>query len=174
MRDLDAREARFVAEYLTDLDPKRAALASGYSKTTAASKAYQWVSNSKVKPHVFEAVAAAQSARSQRTEIGSDWVLTRLHEEATADLADILDEAGVVRPVKDWPKIWRQGLVAGIEVKEDHVEGVKVGETVKIKLSDRIKRIELIGKHVNVQAFRDQVHNTGTISLTVSPDDAEL
>lgn len=173
-KKLDAREARFVAEYLIDLDPKQAALRAGYSATTAASKAYQWVSNGKVKPHVFEAVQAAQAKRAQRTEIDADWVLHRLADEATADLADILDDAGAIKPVKDWPLIWRQGLVAGLDVHEEVVEGVKIGQTVKVKLSDRIKRIELIGKHVNVQAFREQVHNTGAIALTVSPEDAEL
>ncbi|MDL2401582.1 terminase small subunit [Rhizobium mayense] len=47
---LTHREIRFVREYLIDLDPKRAAIEAGYSKTVAASKAYQWVSNGKVKP----------------------------------------------------------------------------------------------------------------------------
>lgn len=75
-------------------------------------------------------------------------------DEATADLADILDEHGGVRPVADWPLIWRQRLVAGFEVTEMTVEGVKVGQTVKVKLSDRIKRLELIGKHVGVQRER--------------------
>ena len=31
----------------------------------------------------------------------------------------------------------------------------KLGNLRKIKLSDRIKRIELIGRHVNIGAFRD-------------------
>ena len=40
-------------------------------------------------------------------------------------------------------------------------DGAKVGQTVKLRLSERIKRIELIGKHVNVGAFRDRVEHTG-------------
>jgi phage terminase small subunit len=52
-RTLDARESRFVDEYLIDLDTERAALAAGYSPSMAKSKAYQWVSNGKVKNHVF-------------------------------------------------------------------------------------------------------------------------
>ena len=42
---IGAREKRFIDEYLVDLDPKRAAIEAGYSKSVAASKAYQWVSN---------------------------------------------------------------------------------------------------------------------------------
>ena len=35
---------------------------------------------------------AAQKARSERTQVSSDYVLKRLHDEAEADLADIYDE----------------------------------------------------------------------------------
>lgn len=79
-KQLDAREQRFVDEYLLDLDPKRAAVAAGYATTTAHNKSYGWVSKSQsTKPHVFEAIEKAQAARSERTEITQDWVLTNLH-----------------------------------------------------------------------------------------------
>ena len=167
-KSLTPKQARFVEEFLIDLNATQAAIRSGYAHpTTQGPRLLENVG-------VATAIAAAQAGRSKRTEINSDWVLSRLASEATADLADILDNAGSIKPVADWPLIWRQGLVAGIDVQENEVEGVKVGQTVKIKLSDRIKRIELIGKHVDVQAFRDQVHNTGGITLTVTPEDAEL
>ena len=166
--DLTPKQARFVEEFLIDLNATQAAIRAGYAHpTTQGPRLLDNVG-------VAAAIAAAQEKRSRRTEIDAAWVLTRLHDDATADLADILDDAGAVKPVKEWPLIWRQGLVAGIDVQEDMINGEKIGQTVKVKLSDRIKRIELIGKHVNVQAFREQVHSTGTISLTVSPDDAEL
>lgn len=167
---LTAKQERFVGEYLLDLNATQAAIRAGYSEKTAKSQGQRLLTN----VDVARALSEAQAKRAERTEIDADWVLRRLGEEATADLADILDEAGAVRPVAEWPLIWRQGLVAGLDVHEELVEGQKVGQTVKVKLSDRIKRIELIGKHVNVQAFREQVHNTGEINLTVSQDDAEL
>ena len=165
---LTAMQARFVEEYLIDLNATQAAIRAGYAHpTTQGPRLLENVG-------VAAAIAAAQEKRSKRTEIDAAWVLTRLHDEATADLADILDEAGAIKPVKEWPLIWRQGLVAGIDVQESVIEGVKVGQTVKVKLSDRIKRLELIGKHVNVQAFRDQVHQTGAVTLNVTQEDAEL
>lgn len=167
---LTDKQLRFIDEYLLDLSPKRAAIRAGYSKGSAAVSGFKLLKNSKVAAEITR----LKAARSKRTDIDADWVLRRLADEAEADLADIVGDSGEILPVREWPKIWRQGLVAGIEVKEDMVEGVKVGETVKIKLSDRVKRIELIGKHVNVQAFREQVHGTGEMSITVSPDDANL
>lgn len=154
---LTAKQARFVEEYLIDLNATQAATRAGYSAKTARQTGAENLS----KPVIADAIAEAQGERSERVKVDADWVLSRLSDEATADLADILDEAGVIRPVRDWPLIWRQGLVAGIDVQEMLVEGVKVGETVKIKLSDRIRRIELIGKHVGVGAFRERVEHTG-------------
>lgn len=166
--DLTPKQARFVEEYLIDPNATQAAIRAGYAHpTTQGPRLLDNVG-------VAAAIAAAQEKRSRRTEIDAAWVLTRLHVEATADLADILDDAGAIKPVKEWPLIWRQGLVAGIDVQENVIEGVKVGQTVKVKLSDRIKRLELIGKHVNVQAFRDQVHQTGAVTLNVTQEDAEL
>lgn len=166
-KKLDPRERRFVAEYLIDLDPRRAAVDSGYSATTAATKAYQWVSNGKAKPHVFEAVEKAKAKRAARTEIDADWVLRRLGDEAIADIGDILDEGGAIRPVSEWPLIWRQGLVSDLDIREEMIEGQSVGRVVKVKVSDRIKRVELIGKHVSVGAFSNVLdHKSSDGSMT--------
>lgn len=167
---ISKKQEAFVREYLIDLNATQAAIRAGYSEKTAK----QIGAENLTKPVLQLMIAEAQQARAKRTEIDADWVLRRLADEATADLADILDEAGSIKAVRDWPLIWRQGLVSGVDVQEDIVDGAKVGQTVKIKLSDRIKRIELIGKHVNVQAFKDQVEHKGGISLTVTQDDAEL
>ena len=77
--------------------------------------------------------------------------------------------AGNIRPVRDWPLIWRTGLVAGLDVESI---GEGAGRLTKIKLSDRIKRLELIGKHIDVQAFKDKIEHTGMMALNVSSEDA--
>ena len=38
-----------------------------------------------------------------------------------------------------------------------------VGFLKKIKWPDKVKNLELIGKHVDVQAFKDKVEHEGTI-----------
>ena len=80
-------------------------------------------------------------------------MLTRLAAEANADLADLYHDDGSLRPIAEWPLIWRQGLVSGIDVDETVVKGVKIGQVTKLRQSDRIRRLELIGKHVDVGAF---------------------
>lgn len=170
MADLTAKQQRFVEEYLIDLNATQAAIRAGYSADTAKSIG----SENLTKPDVQEAIAQAQSERSERTKIDADWLLKRLADEADADVADLYADDGSLLPVKKWPLVWRTGLVAGLDVEDVKDEGRTIGTVRKIKLSDRIKRLELIGKHINVQAFREQVHATGGISLTVTPEDAEL
>ena len=151
------KQQRFVDEYLIDLNATQAAIRAGYSAKTAG----QIGEENLRKPEIAAAVSEAKAKRAQETAVDAAWVLKRLAEEAVADLGDLMAEDGSLKPIHEWPLIWRQGLVAGIEV-EDLFEGrgedrEKIGRVHKVKLSDRIKRIELIGKHVGVQAFKDRL-----------------
>ncbi len=148
---LTPKQERFVAEYMVDLNGTQAAIRAGYSEKTANEQASRLLANVKI----ADAVAKKQQKRAERTDINAAWLLNRLAEEATADAADLYDEEGHLKPIKDWPMIWRQGLVAGFDVEEISDGENTIGVLKKIKLSDRIKRLELIGKHVGVQAFRE-------------------
>ncbi|TPK59048.1 MULTISPECIES: terminase small subunit [unclassified Mesorhizobium] len=167
---LTDKQRRFVDEYLLDLNATQAAIRAGYSEKTAYSQGQRLLKNVEVQT----AMSSAQADRATRTKVDADWVLSRLADEADADIADLYTADGSLRPVHEWPVIWRKGLVAGIDVEEIKADGAVIGLVRKVKLSDRIKRIELIGKHVGVQAFRDQVQHSGAMQLTVSPEDAEL
>lgn len=158
---LTPKQARFVEQYLLDLNATQAAIRAGYSPKTAR----QAGTENLAKPAVSSAIAAAQQERSQRTQIDSDWLLTRLADEAEADLADLYEADGTLKPVHQWPPVWRKGLVAGIEVLEEFEgsgrERKSIGVVRKVKLADRVKVKELIGRHVNVGAFRDNVAHSG-------------
>ena len=161
---LTAKQQRFVAEYPIDLNATKAAIRAGYSEKTAAEQASRLLTNVKV----AEAIQAAMKARSERTQIDADWVLKRLARDATADLADLYTENGTLKPVHEWPIAWRTGLVAGIETVQERdgedAEGKPVYATVrKVKLLDRTKLVELIGKHVEVGAFKEKVEHSGEI-----------
>jgi phage terminase small subunit len=169
------KQAAFVREYLVDLNATQAAIRAGYSERTARKIGHENLT----KPDIATAIAAAKAERSERTKVDADWLLLRLAEEADADVADIYDEHGNLRPVIEWPMIWRKGLVAGVEtvrekVGEDEHGNPEYATVQKVKLSDRIKRLELIGKHIDVQAFKEKVEHTGAINITINPEDAAL
>ncbi len=157
---------RFVQEYLIDLNATQAAIRAGYSARTANEQASRLLTNVSVR----SAVEAAKKARAEKTGIDAEWVLRRLHDDATADLADLYDESGNLKAIHDWPKVWRTGLVAGIETAQERdgsdAEGNPVYATVrKVKLSDRVRMVELIGKHVDVAAFKEQIAMSGDLSF---------
>lgn len=161
MENLTPKQAQFVREYLIDLNATQAAIRAGYSKKTARAVGAENLT----KPDIKAAIAAATQKRAEETGIDAAWVLRRLAAEAEADVGDLYDDNGDLKPVKQWPKIWRQGLVAGLDVEVISIEGVEIGRIKKLRVSDRVKRIELIGKHVNVQAFKDQIEVGGLDAL---------
>lgn len=155
---LNDKQRRFAEEYIVDLNATQAAIRAGYSAKTAKQQGQRLLTNVDVQRHL----SAAQAERSKRTKVDADWVLQRLTEEAKADLADIYDENGNLKPIHTWPLIWRQGLVQGVETVTEKIgydaEGnPEFAQVRKVKLPDRSKRIDMIGRHVGVQAFKERV-----------------
>lgn len=157
----NARHQRFIAEMLIDNNATQAYIRAGYSPKHADVNAAILMA----RPDIQEALAQARAERAKRLQIDADWVLKRLHGDATADLAELYADDGSIKPIKEWPMVFRTGLVAGIEVAElfDGTGDSRkvVGHVRKLKLIDRTKTVELIGKHVDVGAFKERVELTG-------------
>lgn len=158
---MNDKQKRFCEEYLIDLNATQAAIRAGYSENAARQMGSDLLSH----PAVQEEITRLKLERSETTGVNAAWLLTRLAHEAEADVADLYDESGALKPVREWPKIWRLGLVAGLDVEEIELDGIKVGSVKKIRVSDRIKRLELIGKHISVQAFQERVKHEGLEGL---------
>lgn len=152
---LTARQSRFVDEYLIDLNAKQAAIRAGYAERSAEVTASRLLSNAKV----AAAIQERMSERSERTKIDADYVLRRLVEIDQMDVLDILADDGSLKPVHQWPSSWRRYL-SGMDVSElwewQDEERKQVGLLKKIKWPDKVKNLELLGKHVDVQAWREQ------------------
>jgi phage terminase small subunit len=165
---LTVKQRLFVREYLVDLNATQAAIRAGYSKKTA--KAIAW--ENLTKPYLVQAIFESMENREKNVETSAEWVLKALHGEAIADIADLYDKAGSLKPIHDWPIVWRTGLVTGVKTKQEHEykDGQKVpnGVVTEIKLSDRVKRLELIGKHHAM--FTDNVNLGGEVHLRDTSD----
>ena len=82
---LTPKQARFVSEYLCDLNATQAAIRAGYSLKTAAVIGFENLR----KPQIAEAVQLAQSKAAERNELSVDWVLQGLKSNiAEAALQD--------------------------------------------------------------------------------------
>ncbi|MGP5352515.1 terminase small subunit [Pseudomonas helleri] len=162
---LTAKQQRFVIEYLVDLNATQAAIRAGYAAKGAKDQAYQLMQ----RPEIAAAIKEAMEARNQRTKVDADYVLNRLTEIDQMDLLDILNDDMSFKPLSLWPKVWRQSLSA-FDIAEMFEGSGKdrdmVGLMKKIKWPDKVKNLELLGKHVNVNAFRDQVAVDVTLTLS--------
>jgi phage terminase small subunit len=168
LKALTSKEQLFVDHMMVFSNAAKAARQAGYSETTADKKAPLWVGKSREscplnKHHVWDAYNENKAARSERLGLDSDWVLGRLSQEVQADMSDIFTDGTLdIKPIHEWPEIWRTGLVAGYDV-------VNNGGTLttRIRFSDRTKRLEMIGKHVRVQAFKEQVSQKHSFAVEV-------
>jgi phage terminase small subunit len=146
---LTEKQARFVEEYLADLNATAAAARAGFSVRTAKTIGYGLLR----KPQVAAAVQAAIRERSQRTGITADVVLGELLRIARTDLGGAFDEQGRLLPVREMPEDIRRAI-AGLDVEElfegRGADRAHVGFVRKVRFWDKPKALELLAKHLNL------------------------
>lgn len=152
MAKLTPKQQRFVDEYLVDLNATQACIRAGYSKKTA----YSMGEENLRKPEIKKAIEQAQQQRQQRTKINADYVLNRLVQVDQLDVLDILDSQGNFKPISEWSKEWRLNLSSFEIISTPNGDIVK-----KIKFPDKVKNLELLGRHIQVGAWSDKKEITG-------------
>ncbi|WP_288877398.1 terminase small subunit [uncultured Citrobacter sp.] len=157
MAKLTDKQELFAREYLKDLNATQAAIRAGYSEKTANEQASRLLANVNVQNFVAE----LKATRIEQTGIDAAYVLRRLVEIDQMDAADILDDEGGLLPISAWPKVWRTSL-SGLDLNRLRMSGKNDEEDIettiqKIKWPDKVKNLELLGKHVNVQAFKENI-----------------
>lgn len=179
MGKLNPKEARFVQEYLIDLDAKRAALAAGYSATVANSKAFQWVSGSKTtKPHVMAAVTAAQDKRAKKLEITAEAVVAELAKLGFSNMQDYMRPGIDGDPTLDFSNLTRDQAAALVEVtvedfKDGRGEDARDVRRVKFKLSDKRAALVDLGKHLGLFVEKHEHSGPGGAPIQVTWKDPE-
>lgn len=162
---LNYKQNQFVFEYLIDFNATQAATRAGYSPRSAGAIGFELLKNTEI----LEAIADAAEGRLERLKVDADYVLQRLLEVDRMDVADILEEDGTVKPIREWPEVWRQNISA-MDLSEIIDGGDVVGVLKKIKWPDKTRNRELLGKHMDVQAFREKLEIE---QKTVTLDKAE-
>lgn len=160
MAKLNKKQEMFCREYLKDLNATQAAIRAGYSEKTAKDIGCENLA----KPNIKKRIAELMAERNERTKVDADYVLKRLVEIDQMDVVDILNDDLTIKPIVEWPVCWRR-TIQGIDLinlasKEDLEVILK-----KIKWPDKVKNLELLGRHVNVQAFKDKVEMNVTEGL---------
>lgn len=191
-RQLTPKEARFVDEYLVDLNATQAAERAGYSKRTAGRQGHLVMH----REPVARAIAARMKRRAERVEIDQDWVLRKWIAIVEAD------ESELVQYLRDpCPDCWGDehadeidpnchachGRGRGRVIVTDTREmsegakalyaGVQVGkEGIRVSMHSKETALTNIARHLGM--FPSKVELTGKddgpVRVVIAGDDTRL
>lgn len=156
-KGLREKHRRFVAEYLVDLNATQAAIRAGYGARSADRTGGMLLR----RPDVQAAVRAAQADRATRTRITADRVLEELARIAFVDIRRVFrwGPDGIELIASDALSEEEAAVVAEI------YEGAGSSGRVKGKRFDKLKALELLGRHLGI--FSERVR----MDVQVTPAD---
>jgi len=173
---------QFVDEYLIDMNATQAAIRAGYSEATAQEQSSQLLD----RPDIRELVEQRQKDRIDRTQLSQDLTVNELKTIAFSDVADfvIVKEGGVIeqRPFNELKKEQTRCVkkikqtVRTAQSSDGSI--LHQTATLEIELHDKLKALELLGRHLGM--FNDSIRLKSeeplplTISFEVAPQVAEV
>lgn len=156
-RKLTPKQARFVEEYLTDLNATQAAIRGGYTEKNAEVTGCKLLRH----PKVAAAIQRAREKATAQSEATVERVLRELLHIGTSDIADVLDACSWGHLLGAAPPHVRRAI-ASVKVKR-YVEGkgelAKEVELVEFKLWAKPQALELLGRYLAM--FTDKHEITG-------------
>ena len=175
MAKLNARQQRFCDEYLIDLNATQAAIRAGYTEKYANTNAPKLLQNTTIQAYIEK----RKQDRIERTEITQDMVLRELANIAFSNVADYAgivekelteEREGTEYPVYDYdgkPVTYRTVepvLTADLTENQKRALAVikKGRDGFEIKTYDKIRALELLGKHLGM--FTDKVEVSGEVN----------
>lgn len=145
------KQKRFIEEYLIDLNATQAAIRAGYSPDTAKSIG----SENLTKPDIKAQIARAMAERSRRTGVNADRVVMELAKIAFVNANDVIDPKTAT--IKEGALPEDTAAIQSVKVKTFGEDGLER----EIKMADKLKALELLGKHLGM--FRDKLEVSGTL-----------
>ncbi len=162
MAKLNDKQQCFVDEYLIDLNATQAAIRAGYSVKTADQQGSRLLANVKVQ----QAVSEKMAERSRRTGVNQDRVVMELAKIAFVNASDVINPEDAT--VRDGASDDDTAAIQSVKVK---VIPTKEGAGIEreIRLSDKLKALELLGKHLGM--WSDKLDVSVNIPVVISGED---
>lgn len=145
------KQRRFIEEYLIDLNATQAAIRAGYSPDTAKQIGNENLTKLDIRTHIDKAMAE----RSKRTGINADRVVQELAKIALVNAIDVIDPKTAT--IKDGALPEDTAAIQSVKVKTFGEDGLER----EIKMADKIKALELLGKHLGM--FKDKIEVSGSL-----------
>ena len=158
---LTPKQRLFVQEYLIDLNAKQASIRAGYSPANAEFQGHQLINNPKVK----QAIELAMYEREQRTKVTQDRVIEELAKIAFINPTDVVNSYDA--SLHSGASREDTAAISSIRVRKipsKHGAGFER----EIKLHDKIRALELLGKHLGL--FNDKLNITADAVVRIVDD----
>ena len=162
---LSAKQLRFVDEYLIDLNATQAAKRAGYSERTANEQGARLLA----KVSIQNEVEKRMSDREQRTEITQDRVLQELAKIAFGDPRRVMTWGADGVTLKESSELSDDDAALVASVSETETQH---GGSLKLKTNDKLKALELVGKHLGM--FKDVVEVNETSYVQTVPESENM
>jgi phage terminase small subunit len=140
---LTPKQARFVQEYLIDLNAAQAAIRAGYSAKTARVIGHENLT----KPDIAAAIEKARTKRAERLDLTGDMVIDELRKIGFANMADYMKPTPEGDPCLDFSGLTRDQTAALSQVT---VESGPAGKRVTFKLLDKLGALDKLGRHLGI------------------------
>ena len=150
------KQKRFIEEYLIDLNATQDAIRAGYSPDTAQ----QTGSENLSKPVIRAQIDRAMAERSKRTGVNAERVVQELAKIAFVNAAEVIDPKTAT--VKEDALPEDTAAIQSVKVKTFGEDGLER----EIKMADKLKALELLGKHLGM--FKDRIELSGGLDTEKS------
>lgn len=154
---LNEKQLLFCKEYLIDFNGSRAAKAAGYSENSAPQTANEILNY----PHVQAYLTYLISARAKRLEVTADKVVQEIAKIAFHNVEDLLDYFDGNILFNDLDQMKFPEIIKNITIKETIRNGKRMGKVAKIEVYDKVKALELLGKHTAIFTETLNLKNNG-------------
>lgn len=164
MRKLNEKQERFCLEYLADLNATQAAIRAGYSRKTAGAIGNKLLKKVEIQVKVSE----LQQERAKRTEVTVDRVVEELAKIAFADLKHFVHwtEHGVeIHDSEDVDGAVLSEVSETVSVQVFPNGGESEKRMKRVKLHDKMKALEMLGRHLSMFKDRTEVQHTGAVEF---------
>ena len=145
------KQKLFIEEYLIDLNATQAAIRAGYSPESAKEIGCENLT----KPNIRACIDKAMAERSKRTGVNADRVVIELAKIAFVNANEVIDPETATIREDALPE--DTAAIQSVKVKTFGEDGLER----EIKMADKLKALELLGKHLGM--FTDRVKVSGSL-----------
>lgn len=163
---INDKQLQFCKEYLVDFNATKAAIRAGYSDKSAYSQAHDLLNKPEIQANIRAIVKSFTGPEDMIRKI-----ICELQTIAFGDMRDIAEWDGDTSVLKASKVLGEKAkLISELNTSTRHD---KEGRTtnIKVKLHDKMKALEMLGRYLNI--FNDKKDAAPTVTISINLGEAK-